>query len=68
MLAGGVPIEIVQMILGHSDPEVTREVYAHLMRKVVAEQVETASQLLTRHRRPVRDDGDEGTAVAPVPA
>ena len=39
------------MILGHSDPDVTREVYAHLMRKIVAEQVESASELLTRYRR-----------------
>lgn len=54
MLAGGVPIEIVQMILGHSSPEITRRVYAHLMRKTAAEQVERASKLLTRHR-PDRD-------------
>ncbi|MEU8607503.1 tyrosine-type recombinase/integrase [Actinoplanes sp. NPDC048791] len=30
MLAGEVPIEIVQLILGHSSPEVTRRVYARL--------------------------------------
>ena len=54
MLAGGVPIEIVQMILGHSTPEITRRVYAHLMRKNAAEQVEKATDLLTRHR-PRRD-------------
>jgi integrase len=51
LLAGGVPIEIVQMILGHSSPEVTRRVYAHLMRRAAAEQVETATELLTKHRR-----------------
>jgi integrase len=39
LLAGGVPIEIVQMILGHSSPEVTHKVYAHLMRKAAAAQV-----------------------------
>ena len=50
MLAGGVPIEIVQMILGHSTPEITRRVYAHLMRKTAAKQVEKASKILTRHR------------------
>jgi integrase len=50
MLAGGVPIEIVQMILGHSTPEITRRVYAHLMRKAAAKQVEKAAKLLTRHR------------------
>lgn len=54
MLAGGVPIEIVQMILGHSSPEVTRRVYAHLMRKDAAEQVGKAADLVTRHR-PRRD-------------
>jgi integrase len=54
MLAGGVPIEIVQMILGHSSPEITRRIYAHLMRKEAAEQVGTASKLLTQHR-PDRD-------------
>ncbi len=51
LLAGGVPIEVVQMILGHSTPAVTRRVYAHVMRKATAEQVEAASELLTRHRR-----------------
>ena len=50
MLAGGVPIEIVQLILGHSSPEVTRRVYAHLMRATTAAQVEKAVELLTRHR------------------
>ncbi|WP_438875035.1 tyrosine-type recombinase/integrase [Winogradskya consettensis] len=54
MLAGGVPIEIVQMILGHSSPEVTRRVYAHLMRRDAAEQVGKAADLVTRHR-PRRD-------------
>ncbi len=34
LLAGGVPIEVVQMILGHSTPEITRKIYAHLVRKV----------------------------------
>ena len=65
LLAGGVPIEIVQMILGHSSPEVTRKVYAHLMRKAAAAQVETATELLTRHRRKARDaspDDDDGPA------
>jgi integrase len=49
MLAGGVPIEIVQLILGHSSPEITRRVYAHLMRTTTAAQVEEAVALLTRH-------------------
>ncbi len=51
LLAGGVPIEIVQMILGHSSPDLTRKVYAHLMRKQAAAQVESATELLTKHRR-----------------
>jgi intergrase/recombinase len=51
MLAGGVPIEIVQLILGHSTPEITRRgVYADLMRKTAAKQAERAAKLLTRHR------------------
>jgi integrase len=50
LLAGGVPIEIVQKILGHSSPVVTRKIYAHLMRKETAALVETASELLTQHR------------------
>jgi hypothetical protein len=45
-----VPIEVVQMILGHASPEVTRKVYAHVMRKITAAQVENATQLLTQHR------------------
>jgi integrase len=75
LLAGGVPIEVVQMILGHSDPEVTRRVYRRLMRKVSAEQVGAATELLTRHRRgrpsAADNDGDEdddGTAGALTPA
>jgi integrase len=51
LLAGGVPIDVVQMVLGHSSPEVTRRVYAHVMRRSASEQVEAASELLTRHRR-----------------
>lgn len=50
MLAGGVPIEVVQMILGHASPDITRRVYKHLMRGEAAQQVEKASELLTRHR------------------
>jgi integrase len=50
MLAGGVPIEVVQMILGHASPDVTRRIYKHLLRKETAKQVEKASKLLTRHR------------------
>ena len=51
MLAGGVPIELVQMIHGHSSPTVTRQVYAHVMRQTTADQVNTATDLLTRYRR-----------------
>jgi len=51
LLSGGVPIEIVQMILGHSSPAVTRQVYAHLMRRASAEQVEAAVRTLTDQRR-----------------
>ena len=47
----GVLIEIVQMILGHASPEITRKVYAHVLRKATAAQVEPATQLLTRHLR-----------------
>lgn len=50
LLAGGVPIEIVQMILGHSSPDVTRKIYAHLLRGEVGEQVDRATELITRHR------------------
>lgn len=51
MLSGGVPVEIVQMILGHSSPAVTRRVYAHLMRKATTAQVEAAFAGLTEHSR-----------------
>jgi integrase len=62
LIAGGVPIEIVQKIMGHSSPEITRRVYTHLMKKATAAQVELATQLLTRHRRDhgADDDGDTG--------
>jgi integrase len=50
LLAGGVPIDVVQMILGHASPAVTRQVYAHLMKRAASEQVDRAMELLTRHR------------------
>jgi integrase len=77
MLAGGVPIEVVQMILGHSSPEVTRKVYAHLMRTAAAAQVESASEQLTLLRRVAAkdeelgdadDQDDDGTSSAPIRA
>ncbi|MFI7587883.1 tyrosine-type recombinase/integrase [Spongisporangium articulatum] len=51
LLSGGVPIEIVQMILGHSSPAITRQVYAHVLKKATALQVEAASEAVTKHRR-----------------
>jgi len=51
LLAGGVPIEVVQMVLGHSSPSITRRIYAHVMKKATAAQFEAASTLITRHRR-----------------
>ena len=63
LLAGGVPIEVVQMILGHASPDVTRRVYAHVMRKVTAAQVEKATELLTQHRRPEVEDLDDEPAA-----
>lgn len=49
LLAGGVPLELVAMILGHA-PEVTRQIYAHVLKGPTRDLVETASDLLTRHR------------------
>ncbi|MFN0280625.1 MAG: tyrosine-type recombinase/integrase, partial [Kineosporiaceae bacterium] len=49
LLAGGVPLEVVQMILGHAAPSVTRRVYAHILRDPTAEQVNQATDLITRH-------------------
>ena len=51
MLSGGVSIEIVQMILGHSSLAVTRKVYTHLMRKAWPSADETAEKALTELRR-----------------
>jgi integrase len=62
LLAGGVPIEIVQMILGHSSPSVTRRIYAHVMKKITADQVERATELLTRHRREQSVSNTDGSA------
>ena len=38
------------MILGHARPTTTRRVYAHVIRGTTAEQVEKATDLVTRHR------------------
>jgi hypothetical protein len=51
MLASGVPVEIVQMILGHSSPAVTRQVYAHLMRKATTAQVDAALATVAERAR-----------------
>jgi integrase len=50
LLAGGVPIEVVQMILGHARASTTRRVHAHVIRGTTADQVEQATALVTRHR------------------
>jgi integrase len=42
-----VPIEVVQMILGHASRDVTRRVYKHLLRKEAAKQVDKAAKFLT---------------------
>ena len=65
LLAGGVPIEVVQMILGHSSPAVTRLVYAHVMRKATVAQVEVAAELINRHRRGQSADKIAITPVEP---
>ena len=50
LIAAGVPIEIVAMILGHASPNVTRGVYAHVLRGPARAGMEAASAL-------VRGDG-----------
>jgi integrase len=47
LLAGGVPIEVVQMILGHASPAITRNIYGHPMKSSAANRFEAASS--TRH-------------------
>jgi hypothetical protein len=58
LLAGGVPIDLVQMILGHASPEITHKVYAHLRRQ-------TATDLLTRHRREQSVSNTDESATSP---
>ena len=48
MLSGGVPIEVVQMVLGHSSPAVTRQGYAHIMKRATAQTV--GDQHIAAHR------------------
>ncbi len=36
------PIDVVQMILGHASPAVTRQVYAHIIKRAASEQVDRA--------------------------
>lgn len=59
MLAGGVPIDVVQMILGHSSPEVTRQIYAHLQRGSTAAQMEAVFAI-------VGTAGDQNVTTSPV--
>lgn len=67
LLAGGVPIELVQLILGHASPEITRRVYAHVMKKATSDLVEIATKLLTRHRRE-QSVSNSGESADPDPA
>jgi integrase len=46
MIAAGVPIETVQLILGHSSPAVTRQIYTHILRGPAAAVVEAAADLV----------------------
>jgi hypothetical protein len=69
MLAGGVPVEIVQMILGHSSPAVTRQVYAHLMRKATTAQVDAALATVAERAREqsVSNDAPSTGSAGPAP-
>lgn len=53
-----MPVELVQMILGHSSPAVTRQMDAHLMRRATTAQVDaTLATIAERAReRSVSDD------------
>lgn len=46
LLAGGMPIEIVAMILGHANPAVTRRAYAHVIRSEASEGMRRAVKLV----------------------
>lgn len=60
LLAAGVPIDTVQMILGHASPEVTRRIYGHLQRGSVAQQMEDAFEALgITHDQAVTNRGRE---------
>jgi integrase len=37
MLADGVPVKVVQELLGHSDPSITMSIYAHVLPSMGAE-------------------------------
>jgi hypothetical protein len=54
LLPGGGPIEIVQMILGHSSSAAHPEGHAHLLRMASAQQVEAAVKVLTGQGREQR--------------
>jgi integrase len=46
LLAAGVPIEIVAMILGHASPNITRSVYAHVLRGPARQGMEAPAALV----------------------
>jgi integrase len=68
LLAGGVPIGVVQMILGHASPELTRRVYAHVVKKATGGQVERAIGRITRHRREQSVSNPARSEAGAVPA
>jgi hypothetical protein len=46
MIAAGVPIETVSLILGHSSPAVTRQIYTHVLRGPATAAFEAAAALV----------------------
>lgn len=50
LIAAGVPIETVAMILGHA-PEVTRRIYAHVLKTPARDGMEAAEALVRGNRR-----------------
>jgi integrase len=71
MIAAGVPIETVQLILGHSSPAVTRRIYTHILRGPAAAAVEAAADLVRNadHRaQSVHRPGVKGATASTEPS
>jgi integrase len=62
MLAQGIPLKVVQEILGHSQISLTADTYSHLLLEVQQDAAERLDGLLRRLDAPTTEENADGDA------